>query len=161
MDAFADVFGETRGATAAQPAAPTDGRPEPMSTEQVLATVKFLAPEVAARAEAHTKAWREGPAAAWVIAYLVYRGGREPMVERWWRSVGASFWTGCGLRSRPSLDEARRFFASVHEQMAGAPTTVCCLAELIADLAACGVAPVTRIDPVTLSTQRAPKLIRG
>ena len=56
MDAFANVFGQSRGATLTPPSAPTDGRPAPMSTEEILATVKFLAPEVADRAQAHTKA---------------------------------------------------------------------------------------------------------
>ena len=77
------------------------------------------------------------------------------MVERWWRTVTVAFWTECGLKAQPGIDEVQDFFASVGEQLKKAPTTVVCLAQLIGDLASCGVGPVARIDPNTLTTIRA------
>jgi hypothetical protein len=159
-DAFTNVFGASRGPAVGAPSGAGDGRPAPMTVDQALATVKFLAPELAKRAAARTTAWRNGPPAGWVLAYLVYLSADGPDLKRWCHARGPEFWSECGLPGTPTAADVSRFFGGMDEQFVDAPTTVRSLALLIADLAACGVAPVTRIDPHSLKTVRAPAAIK-
>ncbi|MGA2927943.1 MAG: hypothetical protein ABSG43_18500 [Solirubrobacteraceae bacterium] len=155
IDPFSEVCGG-RGGAIADDGIARDGRPEPMSAGQVLATVKFLAPELAGRAGSRTKAWRDGPSASWTLAYVCFRATGDADLTGWLRAADSPFWAECGFAKPPANAEAERFLADVHQRLTGAPVTIACLAQVIADLAACGVAPVARIDSATLTTVRAP-----